>query len=644
MADRSNGENAQSADVNFQEPDPKQELFLPVHGHVELYSEEVAIIDHPAYQRLRRVKQLGLAHMVFPGATHTRFEHSVGAVHVAQLIVNHVNSNHGTSNDTYQWQTMCINDATARFIRLAALLHDVGHLPLGHTLEDELNHLRSHDGPERLERVANIPYPNHELRESLILAPTRPSSPKGGWTLRALVNYSYHRHAEALGLADRPAFEILSHIVCKPPKAGKKREEWDEDAEKLSPLIPLSMCQDIVGDTICADFLDYIYRDWYHLGKPLYCDKRLYQYMEVRKLVRPGADDEAPKFVVNVGASERIRHDALTDILELLNARYKLAETVLFHRTKLALTGLLDRALLEIGDLYNQAGIEDAKFKDNAEALLLDASDDGIPGVLRKLAAGGDTLTKQRIEDAIQKETAAVQEATTLGSQKLLVPGKIRSKLAAQRELAVLLIEKLRDREVYSLAFKLRMADFTGPHTPTNVGVRKLLDVYSSPRNRLDYLRKMEALCGFAPGTLIMNCPPDAAMNAKIAKVNLYIEDEVTRFDEYEERGQPNLTCGALLAQIKRFYELWAASVYVESRIWAGLSEGERKNLRSVLREFLYPMEAGKDPKIARAQMQPSLDVLRKRASRAGSLHPIEKAYEGTSFPSGLPFDNPVGN
>src|ERR1700730_9381791 len=80
--------DAPSGDPNFM-----QELFLPIHGHVELHREELAVIDHPSFQRLRRVRQLGLAHMVFPGATHTRFEHCVGAVHVAQLIINHVNKN-----------------------------------------------------------------------------------------------------------------------------------------------------------------------------------------------------------------------------------------------------------------------------------------------------------------------------------------------------------------------------------------------------------------------------------------------------------------------------------------------------------------------------------------------------------------------
>jgi HD superfamily phosphohydrolase len=669
----------QPGDATQVEPVLKQELFLPIYGNVELYPEEVAVIDHPAVQRLRRVKQLGLAHMVFPGATHTRFEHSIGAVHVAQLIIDHVNKNQRIREDgAKQWKREGINDATSRFVRLAALLHDVGHLPLGHTLEDELNHLRAHDGPERLRRVADVPYPNYEIRQTLKSAEEKANGgavvvpleqrltdnnapaarqeeaksneavialqkPGNDGTLRALINRLYSQHAEALGLADDKPFEILSHIVCKPPNVVPEKQEWEARAKKLTGFIPLEVCRDIVGNTICADFLDYIYRDWYHLGKPLYCDMRLYQYMEVRRQTQSSSRVARPQFVINVGPSQRIRHDALTDILELLNARYKLAETVLFHRTKLALTGLLDRCLLEIADLYAQVGSGNEKFKESTEALLLDTSDDGIPGILRKLAAGGDSESRRRIEEAVNQENVALQEAIAPGLQRSLTEGVSHGRLAAQRQHAMLLIEKLRDREVYTLAFKLRMADFTGPHTPENNRVRQLLEIYSDPQNRLDYLRKMEAACGFAPGTLIMNCPPDAGMNAKVAKVNLYIEDDVTPFDEYEKRGQPNLTCGALIAQVNRFYELWAASVYVDRQTWDALSEGERKNLRSVLKEFLFQMEPGKDPYISRAQMQPSLDALQRRASRAGSVDPREETYRGTFFPSGMPFDQPSG-
>jgi HD superfamily phosphohydrolase len=98
--------------------DRAQEVFLPVCGHVLVYPEEVAIIDHPAFQRLRRARQLGLAHMVFPGATHTRFEHSIGAVHVAQSIINHINHNFRKSNNSNKkpgdWVCTGINYATAR--------------------------------------------------------------------------------------------------------------------------------------------------------------------------------------------------------------------------------------------------------------------------------------------------------------------------------------------------------------------------------------------------------------------------------------------------------------------------------------------------------------------------------------------------
>jgi len=614
----------------------KQELFLPIHGHVELYSEELAVIDHPAFQRLRRIRQLGLAHMVFPGATHSRFEHCLGAVHVAQVIIDNVNKNYiFGKNDHARWELRAIDEATARFIRLAALLHDVGHLPFGHTLEDELNHLRSHDGPERLGRVARIPYPNHDVEHNAITPEQRP---KEGWTLKDLVNSLYASYAAKLGLVGQSAFEILSHIVCKPPKKdGREKTVWEERAQALRSQIPLSVCRDIVGNTICADFLDYLYRDWYHLGKPLYNDTRLYQYMEVREFVGVEGNAKELKFVINVGATEKVRHDAITDILILLNARYKLAETVLFHRTKLALTGLLDRCLLEIADLYTQAGLGDGKFPDVAEALLLDASDDGLPQLIRELVDGGDEDGKKRLSETVQKEYNALKEVDT-GPQGSLIGEDIRGPLAMQQELVLRLTDKLRDRGVYTLAHKLRMADFTGPHNPGNDRLNTLLDIYRDPKNRLSFLRMLEALCLLPSGSVIMNCPPDAAMNAKIAKVNLYIEDKVSPFDAYEKHGQPNLTGGALLAQISRFYELWAVSIYVDGKIWYAMSETERKNLKSVLKEFLFQMETGKDLEIARTQMQPSLDVIRKRASRSGAIDPAQDAYKEATFPSGMPF------
>jgi uncharacterized protein len=164
-----------------------QELYLPVHGHVNLYREEIAIIDHPSFQRLRRVRQLGFAQMVFPGGVHTRLEHSIGAVHAAQVIIDHVNENFKLlhSEEAFgDWRISEIPPEVARLIRLGALLHDIGHLPFGHTLEDELNHLRPHDGPGRIEMLADKTYPHYDLQRS-VAAVVRPAE---GWSLRALLD------------------------------------------------------------------------------------------------------------------------------------------------------------------------------------------------------------------------------------------------------------------------------------------------------------------------------------------------------------------------------------------------------------------------------------------------------------------------
>jgi HD superfamily phosphohydrolase len=442
--------------------DGAQELFLPVHGHVLLYPEEIAVIDHPSFQRLRRVRQLGLAHMVFPGATHTRFEHCVGAVHVAQMIVNHVNHNYRKESSKAaggEWPYEGVNFAAARFIRLGALLHDIGHLPFGHTLEDELHHLRSHDGRERLALVADRKYEHHQVdgKAGLKVIPNRPEK---GWSLEGLINAIFQPFADELGVSVTP-FVLLTHIVCKVPRDKETAQEWSAVAKRIGERLDLNVCRDVVGNTICADFLDYLFRDWHHLGKPLYHDKRLYQYMEVRSSKLEGDEKgQETKFVINVGDPETVRHDALTDILELLNARYKLAETVLFHRTKLALTGLLDRCLLETGALFQQLGFSVAQHGELLEKLLLDSSDDGLVGVLRKLSAGGSAKNKEHFQRAVDSEREDI-EGQVGKARSLYEAPRSTGELQAQRLLVSDLIERLNSREVYTKVYKLRAAHTT---------------------------------------------------------------------------------------------------------------------------------------------------------------------------------------
>jgi len=112
----------------------------PVYGFIKFNELEKEIIDHPVFQRLRRVKQLGLTEMVYPGAVHTRFEHSLGVMHLATKMYDVIvgdEENVRILQDRKMYEKTGLK-RNRQLIRLAALLHDVGHPPFSHAAEDIL--------------------------------------------------------------------------------------------------------------------------------------------------------------------------------------------------------------------------------------------------------------------------------------------------------------------------------------------------------------------------------------------------------------------------------------------------------------------------------------------------------------------------
>ncbi len=106
----------------------------PVYGFISIDDELLLrIIDHPWLQRMRRIRQLGMSNLVYPGAQHTRFQHVVGAMHLMQSAI-HILRNKGCE----------ISKSDARSAMAAMLLHDIGHGPFSHVLEhsivDEVDH------------------------------------------------------------------------------------------------------------------------------------------------------------------------------------------------------------------------------------------------------------------------------------------------------------------------------------------------------------------------------------------------------------------------------------------------------------------------------------------------------------------------
>ncbi len=107
----------------------------PVHGFINIPNEILFdLIEHPYFQRLRRIKQLGLTHFVYPGALHTRFHHAIGAMHLMSNALEVLRSK-GVTITSKESEAACI----------AILLHDVGHGPFSHALEHSIAPHISHE-------------------------------------------------------------------------------------------------------------------------------------------------------------------------------------------------------------------------------------------------------------------------------------------------------------------------------------------------------------------------------------------------------------------------------------------------------------------------------------------------------------------
>jgi uncharacterized protein len=128
----------------------------PIYGFVSIPSELIYdLINHPYFQRLRRIKQLGLTNLVYPGALHTRFHHAIGAMHLMQEAVL-----------TLKQKDVAISEEEEEAVLIAILLHDIGHGPFSHALEHSIVKGISHETISSLlmDRL------NKEFKGSLSLA------------------------------------------------------------------------------------------------------------------------------------------------------------------------------------------------------------------------------------------------------------------------------------------------------------------------------------------------------------------------------------------------------------------------------------------------------------------------------------------
>jgi len=367
----------------------------PVHGDLHLTSEELALLDTPPMQRLRGVRQLGTAYLVYPGAQHTRFEHSLGTMHLTSRLVAAVNRNRDLRPDELDG----ISPDEERILRAAALVHDVTHIPSGHNIEDVRGILERHDTAERYAKAL------------------APETSVGG----AL---------ERMGLRR----EVLAVLLA------------EEAAAALGlPRVPVAW-RELLSDTICPDILDYLKRDAYFTGLSLVYDERILSYFMI--------DRASGHLFVDLEKRGLLREDILSELLRVLDARYFFSERVYFHHAKVAagamIAQVVETALLH-GALKKEELFEQTDHSLLArleEAVGRDASGGGASGGGRgggassdandELAHARELLSRLKSRRLLKRACVFPLYANRDVQQELLdrffAPGKHEERKAFERE------------------------------------------------------------------------------------------------------------------------------------------------------------------------------------------------------------------
>lgn len=534
---------------------PKKVITDPIHGDVYLTKLEQAVIDSSPFQRLRRIRQLGMVHLVYPGATHTRFAHALGALRVVQNLLDIILTQRespsarrdlfrqweeefdqrplsGSGSDRLQGLTefdFRIAEVIV-FARLGTLMHDLCHVAYGHSIEDELGILARHDQNvarfnefwDRLGDGTGDPDQYREVQEVL-----------GGEKLR----------------------EALQAVIL-----DKELDDQDQplplSEERLKDLDKYPFVADLVTNTICADLLDYLPRDHAFAGLPLALGQRFMSAFYV--VPEPDGDGEghyAGRVALRIARDGRERKDISTELLKHLRYRYELQERAIVHHAKLAADAMLGKALelwhdAEWLDLARERGGAHMKALFDQEAGPLSAV-----GVKEALINDLDQSAAHQIEIEVQELTE--ERLRDLGDDGLLeylagtsCDDEPDPPWSPFRRAAKQLAGDLLNRRLYK-----RAAQAAPPLARERIHER-----FKSREARRELEHQAAEYAGI-PDDQVVIWLPDPKMRLKIAEVLVDFDRGIAPFNEYSGLGQE-------IYEAHR--QLWTVTVFVDPRVREG--------------------------------------------------------------------------
>lgn len=293
------------------------EIRDPVHGSIHILKEEEPIIKAEFFQRLRNIKQLGFSEYVFPGATHTRFIHSIGVMNIGNMAFDKLFSNVKQTSDILRIKET---------FKLGCLLHDIGHAPLSHSTESVMPQLSELKIPEiflsekdkRVDRQAS-----HE-----------------DYTIKAIADSSFaesFKDVESKFGVDR---KYIADLIVGYTS--------DPNYFTINGINYFPLLHQLVSSELDCDRMDYLLRDSYFCGVS-------YGGYDLDWLL----DNLEPAIIDNV-ASLGISERAVVTFDDFLLSRYHMFVMVYFHYRAVCLEQLLMRYFETSPDEYSiPANIEE---------------------------------------------------------------------------------------------------------------------------------------------------------------------------------------------------------------------------------------------------------------------------------------------
>lgn len=266
---------------------PSKRIADPVHGSIALTELECQVIATPAFQRLRNVKQLGLAHYVFPNADYSRFSHSLGVCHVTGRTLEAIQNVLGATQ---------VSEDEIQQYRLAGLLHDVGHYPYSHAMEEAIK---------------------EHYSSSLLESPTGENSGSVGEPPKPL---NHESAGERVLTLDGELAKI------------KDQAYWQQIANIFRRQTPPRFAN-LVSSDLDADRIDYLMRTAHHTGLP-------YGNVDIEYLLSQLQIDDRERICFRAKAIRAAEH--------LLVCRYFDYQQVAFNKTVAGLEWLLREVLGEL--------------------------------------------------------------------------------------------------------------------------------------------------------------------------------------------------------------------------------------------------------------------------------------------------------